>query len=69
MIDRLVLNSGLITFYIEKEWDMTKKILIVEDEKDFQEMYAGMFEGRGYNLVMLMMAMKQCRYWRIISLI
>ncbi len=30
---------------------MTKKILIVEDEKDFQEMYAGMFEGRGYNLI------------------
>ncbi len=34
-----------------KEGEMTKKILIVEDEKDFQEMYAGMFEGRGYNLI------------------
>ncbi len=54
MIDRLVLNSGLITFYNEsvmKEWDMTKKIVIVEDEKDFQEMYAGMLEERGYNLI------------------
>jgi CheY-like chemotaxis protein len=30
---------------------MKKKIMIVEDEKDFQEMYAGMFEGRGYNLI------------------
>ena len=30
---------------------MAKKIMIVEDEKDFQEMYAIMFEGRGYNII------------------
>ncbi len=29
---------------------MTKKILIVDDEREFHEIYAIMLEGRGYNL-------------------
>ncbi len=30
---------------------MAKKIMIVDDERDFQEIYAIMLEGRGYNLI------------------
>ncbi len=30
---------------------MAKKIMIIDDEKDFQEIYAIMLEGRGYNLI------------------
>ncbi len=30
---------------------MAKKIMIIDDEKDFQEIYALMLEGRGYNLI------------------
>ena len=29
---------------------MAKKIMIIDDENDFQEIYAVMLEGRGYNL-------------------
>ncbi len=30
---------------------MKKKIMIVEDEKDFQELYAMMLKGEGYKLI------------------
>ena len=30
---------------------MAKKIMIVDDEREFQEIYAIMLEGRGYNLI------------------
>ena len=30
---------------------MAKKIMIIDDEKEFQEIYAIMLEGRGYNLI------------------
>ncbi len=30
---------------------MAKKIMIIDDERDFQEIYAGMLEGRDYNLI------------------
>ncbi len=30
---------------------MAKKIMIIDDEKDFQEIYASMLEGRGYDLI------------------
>ncbi len=30
---------------------MAKKIMIIDDERDFQEIYAIMLEGRGYNLI------------------
>ncbi len=30
---------------------MAKKIMIIDDEKDFQEIYAIMLEGRGYDLI------------------
>jgi CheY-like chemotaxis protein len=29
---------------------MAKKIMIIDDEREFQEIYAIMLEGRGYNL-------------------
>ncbi|KHE93014.1 MAG: response regulator [Candidatus Scalindua rubra] len=29
---------------------MAKKIMIIDDESDFQEIYTTMLEGRGYNL-------------------
>ncbi len=31
--------------------DMAKKIMIIDDERDFQEIYATMLEGRGYDLI------------------
>ncbi len=31
--------------------DMAKKIMIIDDERDFQEIYALMLEGRDYNLI------------------
>ena len=30
---------------------MAKKIMIVDDEREFQEIYTIMLEGRGYNLI------------------
>ncbi len=30
---------------------MAKKIMIIDDEREFQEIYAIMLEGRGYNLI------------------
>ena len=30
---------------------MAKKIMIIDDERDFQEIYARMLEGRGYDLI------------------
>jgi CheY-like chemotaxis protein len=30
---------------------MEKKIMIIDDERDFQEIYSIMLEGRGYNLI------------------
>lgn len=30
---------------------MAKKIMIIDDEGDFQEIYASMLEGRGYDLI------------------
>ena len=43
---------------------MAKKILIVDDEKRFQEMYSMMLGGKDYNLILHMMAMRQWRDWR-----
>ncbi len=31
---------------------MTKKILIVEDEKDFHDIYTGIFKGKDYDIVL-----------------
>ena len=30
---------------------MAKKIMIIDDERDFQEIYATMLEGRDYNII------------------
>ncbi len=30
---------------------MAKEIMIIDDERDFQEIYATMLEGRGYDLI------------------
>ncbi len=30
---------------------MAKEIMIIDDERDFQEIYSIMLEGRGYNLI------------------